>query len=170
MLRKRIYRIWGVALLLAAAIAAAVFIARTRPHPLRPEECSGLYRRYMDCPGVEATYVKGYRVGDTLTLSATVLEAATDSGWAVLCDDFKIEPYPPEILAMLDSTALASKLVRHGTTSEPMDRDNLDNNDFVSISQFNHTVTVFYLESYEQMSTVFHLQFINIQERKNQKQ
>ncbi len=74
--------------MLTTILAVAAYYAKTRPRAVPLDECSELYRRYADCPGVEAAYIKDYRVNDTLTLCATVLEAQTDSAWSELQQTF----------------------------------------------------------------------------------
>ena len=68
----------------AIALIVGTLAFRLWPRTLKPEECSVLYQRYADSPDICATYIKNYRVNDTLTLNATLLEALTDSGWAEL--------------------------------------------------------------------------------------
>ena len=103
-MKKRACIIWCVALLLSAVIASAVSLWLSRPCILPPEECSEVYRRYAGNPDVQAAYIKGYKVNDTLTLNATVLQALNDTGWASLREDFNIKP------SHNDSTALAAGL------------------------------------------------------------
>lgn len=58
------------------------------PRTVPLEECSEVYKRYCDVEGVSASYVKDFPVNDTLTVGVTLLEATTDSGWAVLSHKF----------------------------------------------------------------------------------
>ncbi len=76
--------------LLIFGVGAAVML---RPRAVPWDECSELYRRYADCPGVEAAYIKDYRVNDTLPLCATVLEAQTDSAWSELSIAYRLDYY-----------------------------------------------------------------------------
>ncbi len=49
-----------------------------------------IYTYYADTPDVDATFVKGFVVNDTLTIDATCLQANNPKGWDVLCHDFCI--------------------------------------------------------------------------------
>ncbi len=130
-----------LALIIVVPLAVYLFISRTRVVPW--DECSELYRRYADCPGVEAAYIKDYRVNDTLTLCATVLEATTDTAWAELQKDFDFKPYPPEILELIKNTnSVEWKYVKHGTSCGQMDSIP-ENNDVVAISHFKHYIIIF---------------------------
>ena len=53
-------------------------------------QSSEVYKRYKDVEGVRATYVKDYRVNDTLTIGVTLLEATDSAGWVNLLQDFKV--------------------------------------------------------------------------------
>lgn len=87
-------RRWLITLFLLVVVPTAFAFVRTHPRTLKPEECSELYRRYADSPDIRATYVKNYRVNDTLTLNATLLEALTDTGWFEMCDCFNQSAIP----------------------------------------------------------------------------
>ena len=63
-----------------------------RPHTVPWEECSEVYRRYATTDGIRASYIKDYRVNDTITLNVTLLEATTDSAWNNLCKAFHSTP------------------------------------------------------------------------------
>ena len=86
---------WLVVLLVAMFNTSAVYVSR-QPHSLEAEECSRLYQRYAGSTDVRATYIQNYHVNDTLTLSATLLEAITDSGWAELINVFNVCIMPCE--------------------------------------------------------------------------
>ena len=74
------------------AMLAWGYLARVVPY----WQCSEVYKRYSRVEGVRATYVKDYRINDTLTIGVTLLEATTDSGWAVLQEDFNVPVVPKE--------------------------------------------------------------------------
>lgn len=76
-----------VCILLAIIIP---WMIKSLPTPLLDKDCSPLYQRYADDPGVEASFVKGFRISDTLTIDATLLRATDSAGWARLVDDFHL--------------------------------------------------------------------------------
>lgn len=144
----------------AIALIVGTLAFRLWPRTLKPEECSVLYQRYAESPDICATYIKNYRVNDTLTLNATLLEATTDSGWAILLKDFNISPLPPEILARIKhKDAVTSWYVLHGTSDGPMDTVDKGKNDFVVASEFEHIITIFEIKSRDHMSAVFDNQY-----------
>ena len=74
------------------AMLAWGYLARVVPY----WQCSEVYKRYSRVEGVRATYMKDYRINDTLTIAVTLLEATTDSGWAMLQEDFNVPVVPKE--------------------------------------------------------------------------
>ena len=94
MTRRNISLYWGAVALAALLIAAAFYLARSHPRTVPLAECSDVYRRYADTPGVNAAYIKDYRVNDTLTICATVLEVTNDSAWKTISMDFSFEIQP----------------------------------------------------------------------------
>nr|MCR4812517.1 hypothetical protein [Bacteroidales bacterium] len=60
-------------------------------------EVSELYARYAGVDGIEASFIKDYRVNDSVFVDVTVLEATTDSAWIVLKDNYNIPKMTPEV-------------------------------------------------------------------------
>ncbi|MBR4505919.1 MAG: hypothetical protein IKP21_04005, partial [Bacteroidales bacterium] len=77
-------RFWG-AFAVAVVLALAGITAAARWHRLFPTgEVSELYRAYMDTPGVDATFIRGFQVNDTVSVDVTLLQATDSAGWATL--------------------------------------------------------------------------------------
>lgn len=87
MRRIRPYIVFVILLLLSSGVTLMV---KYWPKTLSEEECSPLYRQYAHVPGIKASYVKGFRVNDTLAIDATLLRATDSAGWARLVDDFHL--------------------------------------------------------------------------------
>ena len=60
------------------------------PRTVPWEECSELYRHYAHADGIQAAYLHNYKVNDTLTIDATLLEATDSISWSSLKNNFKI--------------------------------------------------------------------------------
>lgn len=79
-------------------VVASVFWFGYKPPSLPLEECSETYRLYAGQPGVNASFLKNYRINDTLIVNATLLVATDSSAWQRLEKDFgclKSDKYPP---------------------------------------------------------------------------
>ena len=61
-------------------------------------KCSEVYRRYAHVEGVEAAFVKGFPITDTLGVDVTLLRAADSAGWAYMMEAFNI---PKELLQLV---------------------------------------------------------------------
>ncbi|MBR4506765.1 MAG: hypothetical protein IKP21_08325, partial [Bacteroidales bacterium] len=70
--------------LAAVAVLGGTLVLRLWPRSLPPEECSELYRAYMDTPGVDATFIRGFQVNDTVSVDVTLLQTTDSAGWATL--------------------------------------------------------------------------------------
>ena len=91
---RKIFR-WGVSLLLcllAATLPAAIVY---RCHTVSLSQCDELYRKYVDNPGIRASFIKDFPVNDTLAVDALLLEASSDSAWCALLSDFGV---PKELI------------------------------------------------------------------------
>ena len=75
--------------LLAAIVPAAVGLVR---HYLPSEiaAAGGVYDHYRSHAGIDATYVRQWRVNDTLRVNATVLQARDSATWEWLKDEFSL--------------------------------------------------------------------------------
>ena len=81
----------GYITLLVCLMMVGVFVAVLRWSRTVPlEECSEVYRRYCDMEGIRASYVKDYRVNDTLTVGVTLLEAEDTAAWWKLLERFNV--------------------------------------------------------------------------------
>lgn len=88
-------------ILMLLAVVAAVGAVFWR-HILPRWQVSDIYRRYEHVDGIAASYIHNFPVNDTLTLDVTLLEATTDSGWAVLVRDFEMDELSPLLQMLID--------------------------------------------------------------------
>lgn len=91
---------WIIAFLLLTALGVAAVAAWRYLLPER--QVSDIYRRYAHSDGIAASYIHNFPVNDTLTLDVTLLEATTDSGWAVLVRDFEMDELSPLLQMLID--------------------------------------------------------------------
>ena len=77
-------RFWLVVGLLLLVECAALWAYRSCSRTLPESQCSEVYRRYAHVPGVEAAFVKGFPINDTVAVDVTLLRATDSAGWAYL--------------------------------------------------------------------------------------
>lgn len=97
--QKRILRFW-TAFGILLAVAIGVITLSHRWHSIFPSrEVSELYTRYENVEGIEVSFIKNFRVNDTVAVDVTLLEATDSAGWARMKEDFGIfdvEDFPLE--------------------------------------------------------------------------
>ncbi len=77
-------------------VCTVVFLLSMRmPSRLTPDKCSELYRRYSHEEGVEAAFLQGFRLNDSVAVDVTTLSAVDSIAWNRLCADLGI--YPIEV-------------------------------------------------------------------------
>ena len=130
---------WHIALLITSAIFAVGIAVWRYTAPER--HVSDLYRRYEHADGIAASYIHNYPVNDTISLDVTLLEATTDSGWAVLVHDFKMDELSPMLQMLIDrgENLVFSRLIpkSHPSPSAP--------NDILTYSYTTRSVSIFHL-------------------------
>lgn len=78
----------GALVVVAVVVTVELSVYMSGVVPYR--KCSEVYKQYSKVEGVRATYVKNYRVNDTLTVGVTLLEATDSAGWDYLMEAFHI--------------------------------------------------------------------------------
>lgn len=143
---------WLTTLLLVLAVAAAVGTVFWR-HILPRWQVSDIYRRYEHVDGIAASYIHNYPVNDTLTLFVTLLEATSDSGWAVLVRDFEMDELSPMLQMLIDrgENLVFSKLIPKSRPSASAE------NDVLAYSYTTRTACIFHISNDEEKHAVlFH--------------
>ena len=75
---------WTITLLLTPLLLAVVALAVYRCHTVPLSQCSEVYRRYHDTPGIRASFIKDKQINDTLRLDMTLFEADDSASFAAL--------------------------------------------------------------------------------------
>lgn len=143
------------AVVVALSVAVPLLVVH-KPWRGTKVETSELYNRYADKEGIEASYIKDYRVNDSVFVDVTVLEATTDSVWEELLHDFNMTLIPDEVLEYLNDKDLVVWLAPKIDYSMPMDSVIL-NNDVISMVYLSKCICVFSIETEQQIKAVnFH--------------
>lgn len=131
------------------------------PRTVPLEECSEIYQRYHDNPHVVASFLKDFRVNDTVTVDVTLLEAKDDEGWEEMQKRFNIIPLPQEVVDILGEkaeTEVEVWLAPRNNYHLPMD-DILLNNDVLSVSRKKKQLCIFETVSEKQIDAISKRQF-----------
>ena len=138
--------------LIISFVIGVGFVVWFLPPAIAYWRSSEVYKRYSKVEGVRATYIKDFRVNDTVTVGVTLLEATTDSGWAVLQEDFEVPAIQEYKEYYYDSNKVSLKQY---TKSVPLysGEDTLTK-DLITISYYKHTIGHFEIRSIEQKKAI----------------
>lgn len=141
-----------LAVLLLALAAGWVFCCSSRTVPL--EECSELYRHYADTEGIEATFVQGYRLNDSVRVDVTLLQATDSAAWQRLMKDFAIPILPPEYNELvIKNGSVSMRLFPKGHPERNMDTTLLDN-DYLIYYRKMQNICIFHIDEEAQISAL----------------
>ena len=131
-------------LIILLAVGGAVLVKRC-PRTVPLEETSELYRRYIDVPGIDATFIQNYRLSDSVRVDVTLLQATDSAGWNQLQDSLGYARLAPEDREyLMKHKGIRINLIPKGHLDYPMDSVFL-NNDMVAIDGTNRTIAIFNL-------------------------
>ena len=129
------------------AIVLVALAVRLWPRTIPFDQCSDLYKRYAAVDGVVATFIKDYKVNDTVFVDVTLLEAIDSVSWTTLKKDFEVPDPSPDFQQFIDSgeDLIYVKLIPKTTASYTI--LNPYPNDVLAISHLNRTLTVFHIKN-----------------------
>ena len=147
------------------AIVLVALAVRLWPRTVPFDQCSDLYKQYANVEGIDATFIKDYKVNDTVFVDVTLLEAKDSAIWNTLKNDFEVPDPSPNFQQFIDSgeDLIYVKLIPKTTASDTI--LNTYPNDVLAISPLNRTLTIFHIVNAEEKHAVF---FHNLDKSINQ--
>lgn len=145
--RKDILKFW-LAVLMLLSIALFTITIVVHWHRVFPSaDVNKLYIRYENVEGVNVSYVKKFKVNDTVIVDVTILEATDSVAWATLKNDFATSEPSPATQEDIDSgkdiiyVKLIPKSISTDSTADSYPIDVL------AISHLNRTLTIFHVNN-----------------------
>lgn len=89
-------RSWLITIIFCLFLLGGGVAVLLLPQVVPFDQCSDAYKRYADVEGVEATFIKDYKVNDSIGVDVTLLEAKDSVCWNIIAKDLNVPP-PPEI-------------------------------------------------------------------------
>ena len=133
-------RRWAITILAFLIVVLGGIAYRHWPRAVPWEECSTLYRQYAHADGIEATFLRGYQVNDTLSIDVTLLQATDSAGWDLLQNDFSIkQPEDSTELAALEKGGDIFGIIQNNTIIP-----RLEQSDIATYSYRDRYVTIFH--------------------------
>lgn len=160
-MRNKWIKLGVVTLVMCAAVITATALAVRMSRTVPLDECSELYRRYCDVPGIRAAFIKDKKINDTVFVDVTLLQAMDDSAWCVLQKDFNLPAIPEELEALFygDSSRVIVKCIAKGHPEMEIDTS-FTKVDMVAYSYFKRTITVFDVTEDNQRKAILRNQLI----------
>lgn len=147
-------RAWLITIIICLVILGGGAAVLLLPQVVPFDQCSDVYKRYADMDGIDATFIKDYKVNDTVRVDVTLLEAQTDSAWTILQTDFNVPILPEEYRELVASSNsvdfwLASK-------DNPKDRTDtiISHNDIIVMSRQMQTICICHIENKRQSDAI----------------
>ncbi len=152
-------RFWLIVAILAIVEAVILCLALQWKYIFPSKEVSELYTHYENVDGVAASFIKDYKVNDTVFVDVTLLEAIDSMGWATLKKDFEIPNPSPDFQQRIDSgkDLIYTKKAPKSTITDTS--QNSYPNDWLAISHLKRTLTVFHIKNKEELNAVIHYNF-----------
>jgi hypothetical protein len=148
--KKTYFTVFAVVAALSVAVPLLVV---HKPWRGTKVETSELYNRYADKEGIEASFIKDYRVNDSIFVDVTVLEAMDDTAWAVLLKDFNMDQFVEQVIRYDIKNDVFVWLAPRKDYTMLIDSVMI-NNDVLSISISKKEICVFSIETEDQMKAV----------------
>lgn len=139
-------------LLLLGGGCVAAFLPRTVPF----YKCSDEYKKYSRVDGVEASFIKDFRINDTLTVDVTMLKAVDSIGWETLLSDFDIKTPPDVFLQRIyngEDLIICKSIFANDTTHNPS--SDPKTKAIIATSHLNHRLIIFDITDNSHIQAIF---------------
>lgn len=176
-------RSWLITILVCLLLLGGGGTVLLLPQVVPFDQCSDVYKRYAKMDGVDATFIKDYKINDTVFVDVTLLEATDSMGWATLKKDFEIPNPSPDFQQRIDrgkdliytkkipkvTVADSLKKSHPNVSSKSREDDSLHSsqgaenvtygNDWLAISHLNHIIIVFHTRNADEPHAVIFRNF-----------
>lgn len=152
--------IFVIALLAVLVAVVTGLAARYLSTVVADWQCGEVYKRYKHAEGIRATYVKNFRVNDTLLVAVTLLETDDPEVWEQMMDTFHVSADAREMISSLPSEQEDVVVtMRYGLKGRPEEKlapgewngaQQEFNLDFVAISFNPHVIAIFDIKSLQE--------------------
>lgn len=146
---------WPITVLVCLLILGGGGLILGWPRTVPFSQCSDVYKRYAKMDGVDATFIKDYKVNDTVVVSATLLETSDTCMWEKMCEDMhipSITKIPEEFKDMFFSEKTFEYIVKKDSTF--VDRKDTYLKNLYVYSRKNMTICVFHSLTEEQYDAI----------------
>ena len=148
---------WLITILVCLLIIVGGGAVVLCPRIVLPSQCSEVYKRYSKADGIDATFIKDYRVNDSVFVDVTVLEASNDSAWAVLKKEYKVPALTPKQKIDMEN---GSPCIAFCGLHKKDERAKYTNENTLVVAMHNNsTIYVFYSKTSEHCNAIMDMLF-----------
>lgn len=133
---------WPITILLCLLLLGGGGIVLLWPRTVPLEQCSEIYQKYVNEENVRVSFIKGFRVNDSVFVDVTLLEATDSAGWSILKKDFEVPALPLELQQLIDNGE--DLIFTKSIPKSEIDALGVPN-DLLAISHLTYTLTVFHI-------------------------
>lgn len=146
-------RRWIVTVLILLLFTAGGVLVKRCPRTVPFEQCSELYQHYADTEGIEASFIQGYRLNDSLRVDVTLLQATDSAAWQQLMDTMYSNYSQEARDYIMHRKKIRVRAIPKGYLNLPTDTVLL-NNDIVVTDVANQTVFIINLTDSNQLYAI----------------
>lgn len=149
-------RRWIVTLLLMPLLLAVTVLTVYNCHTVPLEQCSEVFQRYHNTPGIQASFIKNKRINDTLCLDMTIFKAEDSSSFVNLLSswDQSDEMISGFMKMLTEENDRYVNVVRRGHPELGADTLNDENNDFIVVFPVKRSVAVLHTKNTQQIDVL----------------
>lgn len=153
-------RFWIIVALIALVEALTLFCIFQWKYIFPSKEVSEIYTRYENVDEIAASFIKDYKVNDSVFVDVTMLEAKDSAGWAMLKQDFSVPELNAELQTFIDNGENPIFSRRIAKNGQPLKAHaDTTNYDVLAISYYSHTLTLFHITNNDENQAVCYHNF-----------
>lgn len=150
--------------ILFVLIIVVTLVCRLFPRTVPFDQCSSIYQRYALKDGIDASFIKAFKINDSLCIDVTLLETTDSSIFESLCQDFDIAPLsliPKEYLELIVPKHTFELI--NGVDTLVAGGDTLYKKNLIVFSRRDKTLSVFHQIDDEKYDAILNKNFKEIQ-------
>lgn len=147
---------WLITVLLGFLIMGVGAWVLSWPRTVPFSQCSEVYQKYAGNPGIDASFVKNFRINDTLNVDVTVLKATDSVGWATMLSDFNIPTPPPVFMQRIsngEDVIFCKFILEEDSTLDSSSTSKTKA--IIAPSRISHTFTIFEITEQSHIRAIF---------------
>ena len=157
---------WNITVLVYLLIVGGGAGVLLWPRTVPLGQCSEVYKTYANNPSIKASFIKDFRINDSVTVDVTLLEAVDSNGWNTLVTDMNLgiqdSSTRSDIANGMD--LITVKQVKKGVYSKPIATSS-GNVDIVATSHLRKEVSIFHPKDRKEKHAIW---FYNLEKSINQ--